>query len=162
MLADEATVGRDLCAVAPRVVAHDDHGAALRVGAGEVADGQRVRRDVHADALHCRNGAAGRHLRAVDGRDAERLVVRLERADAVVLEQVLDVAQGVEEAGDGRAGIAGQEVDAAVGLEGAFDEQLIAGEDFSARLGQEAGIACHVSVVPWAASATDVSRRDVK
>jgi hypothetical protein len=36
-------------------------------------------------------------------------------------------------------------MDATLGFEGAFDQQLIANEDFAAGLGQKAGINCHQS-----------------
>jgi hypothetical protein len=51
--------------------------------------------------LHGRDAAAGGHLRAVEGGDAQGLVVGLEGADAVLFEQGGEVAADVEEAGDG-------------------------------------------------------------
>ena len=73
-----------------------------------------------ADRFHRDDGPAGGHLRAVGGRGAQGFVVGLEGADAVLLEQVADVAEDVEEAGDGGAGIAGEEVDAAFDFEGSL------------------------------------------
>ena len=74
----------------------------------------------------------GGHLAAVDGGHAERFVVGLEGADALGFQQVADIAHDVEETGHGRTGIAGQQMDTALGFEGAFDEQFITGEDFPA------------------------------
>ena len=105
-----------------------------------------------ADAFHGGDGAAGGHLRAVDGGGREGFVVGLEGADAVVQQEVADVAEGVEEAGDGGAGIAGIEADAAFGFEAAFDQQFVAGEDFAAGVGQKRGsvaIAVCPSAGPW-------------
>ena len=111
---------------------------------------QGISRDVHADIFHGRDRAARHHLRAVDRGGAEGLVVGLESADAVGIEQVLDVPHDIEESRDRRAGIAGQEVDASVDFQRALDEQFVSGEDFAAGLGQEARIGSHrwFSVVP--------------
>ena len=81
----------------------------------------------------------------------QSFVVGLKRPDAFGFEEVSDVAQDVEESRDGGAGIAGEKMDAALGFEGAFDEQFIAGENFVTGLGQETGIDRHIqSVLPRA------------
>ncbi len=148
VLEQEPAVGRHLRAVAPRVLAADADRPAVGVGPGQVAQRQRVGRHVRADDLERHDAAAAGHLAAVQGRGAQGLVVGLERPDALGLEQVGQVAHQVEEAGHGRARVAGQQVDAAVGLEGAFDEEFVAGEDLPAGFGQEAGIGRHVGSAP--------------
>ena len=100
--------------------------------AGEVAERKRVGRDVQADAFHHAHRAQAVHLRAVDHRGGERLVVGQHGADAVLLGDFLDRLDAVEEAGNGRAGIAGPEMRAALGLEQTLDDQLIAEKDLRA------------------------------
>ena len=132
VLAEKARVGRHLRRVAPRIVAHDHDHAAVGMRAGQIADGQRVGGDVQADALHHAHRAQAVHLRAVDHRGGKRLVVGQHGADAVLLGDFLDRLDAVEEAGDGRAGIAGPEMRAALGLEQTLDDQLVAEKDLRA------------------------------
>ena len=65
------------------------------------------------------------------------------RADAVLHDQIADVPQHVKETGDGRARIAGEQMNAALGFEAAFHEQFITGKDFVAGIGQKARISSH-------------------
>ncbi len=99
---------------------------------------------MHADALHHAHRPARRHLRAIDGRGGQRFVIRLKSADAVLVDEVFDVAEDVEKSGDGRAGIAGEEVNAAFDFEAAFHQQFIAGKNLGAGFGQKTGVSCHV------------------
>ena len=97
MLTDEPRIGRDLRRIAPGVLPHDDHRAALFVSPCKISQGQRVGRDVHADVFHSGHSAKWHHLRAINRRSGEGLVVRLKGADSLLLEKVFDVAHGVEE-----------------------------------------------------------------
>ena len=100
--------------------------------AGQIADGQRVGGDVEADAFHHAHRAQAVHLRAVDHRGGERLVVGQDGADAVLLRDFLDRLDAVEKAGNGRAGIAGPEMGSPFGFEQSLDEQLVAEKDLRA------------------------------
>src|SRR6185295_6656762 len=66
-------------------------------------------------------------------------------ADALVVEQIRNVAETVEESGDGRSRVAGHEVNAALGFECALHQQFVSCENFSTGIGEEAGIGSHVS-----------------
>ncbi len=122
MLEEEARVGGDLGGIAPRIFAGDEDRAAFGVGAGEVSYGEGIGGDVDADGFHRGDAAARGHLRAVERCDAEGFVIGLEGADAVLFEQGCEVAEDVEESGDGGTGVAGQKVDSALAFEGPFDE----------------------------------------
>ena len=135
-----AGVGGDLGGVAPGVVADDDEAAGVVVGAGQDAQGQGVGGDVQADGLETGDRAAADHLGAVDHGDGEGLVVGEVGHDAFFVEQGGEGFEGVEEAGDGGAGVAGEQVDAAFDFQGALNEQLVAGEDFRAGVDQETWI----------------------
>ncbi len=93
-----------------------------------------------ADGLHADQAPQPRHLRAVEHGRGQGLVVVDDRADAFFVQKFVDLPHGVEEAGDGAAGIAAQEVYAALDLQGALEQQLIAREDFAAVFSQESGI----------------------
>ena len=149
VFAHEARIGGHLRGIAPGIFSHNDDRAALLVRSGEVSQCQRIGGDMDADVFHGRHGTEGHHLRAVDRGGGEGFVVGLKGADALLLEQVLDVAHGVEESGDGRAGIAGHQVDAAFDFKAAFDQQFVSGEDLAPSFGEESGIDWHdQSVLP--------------
>lgn len=130
--AQKARIGGHLRRVAPRIVAHDDDHAAVGMRAREVADGQRVGGDMKADAFHHAHRAQAVHLRTVDHRGGDRLVVGQDGADAVLLGDFRNRLDAIEEAGDGRAGIAGPEMRPSLGFEQPFDEQFVAEKDLRA------------------------------
>ena len=80
-------------------------------------------------------------------RSAEVLVTTTDFKPTLIM-----VTHDVEEAGNRRTGIAGQQVDAALGFEGAFDQQFVASEDFPAGFGQVARVGSHGQSFPRAAA----------
>src|SRR6185437_15882075 len=138
MLAEKSAIRRYLSAVAPRVIAHDDDRAALRMSAGQISQSKCIGSDMHADALHDADRPAGGHLRAIDGGNTERFVISLKCANALLGEDIFDVAENVEKAGDRGTGISGEEMNAALGFERALHQEFVAGKYFTTAFGQKA------------------------
>ncbi len=89
--------------------------------AGEVAQRQRISRDVEADGFHGADAAQRAHLRAVEHGRAEGFVVGDGRADAFLLQQGRDFLHRVEELRNRRAGVAGQEMSSPLRFQCALD-----------------------------------------
>ena len=101
MFQQEAAVGRDLGAFAPRIVAGDDDRPAAGIRAGQIRQGQGIRRHVQPDALHGGDGLHGEHLRAVEGRAGEGFVVGLKRPHPLLAQQRRKAGECVKETGHG-------------------------------------------------------------
>jgi hypothetical protein len=120
---------------------------------GHVPQRQRIGSHVNPDAFHGADGTAGQHLRSVDRRRPQRLVVCLKRPYPVLHQHVFDVPQDVKKAGHRRTGIAGHQMNAPIGFEGAFNQQFIASENLVAGIGQKTRVGRHNSLfLPRAAS----------
>jgi len=136
-------VGGHLGGVRPGVVSVHHHGPAVGVPPGEVAQGKGIGGDVHADGLDDDHPPAPDHLRPVQRRAGQGLVVVDDRPDALLVEQVLDQRHGVEEAGDRAAGVAPEQVHAPRRLQSALEQQLVAGEYLRPLAGEESWIDLH-------------------
>jgi hypothetical protein len=73
----------------------------------------------------------------------QRLIVRLKSTDAVLLEQVLHIAEHIEEARDRRARVSSIQVYTALNFEGSFYKEFVASEDFTATGRGKAGVKTH-------------------
>jgi len=92
VLGDEARIGGNLGRFAPRIVSQHNEGPSFGMGSHQIAQGQRVRRHMDADAFLDADGSERGHLAAVDHGRGQGFVVGHGCADAPALEQL---AQGV-------------------------------------------------------------------
>ncbi len=132
VLAEKARVGGHLGRVAPGIVPHDHDDAAVGMRSSQVAQRKRVGGHMQADAFHHAHRAQPVHLRAVDHRGGERLVVGQDGADAVLLGDLLDRLDTIEKTGHWRTGIARPEMSPTLGFEQPFDQQLVTQKNFRA------------------------------
>ena len=143
MLIQKSAVGGNLGAVAPGIITGDDDHPTFGVGSGKRAQGKRIRRHMQTHTLHHHCGSTRQHLRTVCRRSAERFVVGLKGTNALFQNQLAEIAQDVEEPGDGGTGITGHQMDAAFNFKTTFDEQFIARKYFPAVAGEKPRIECH-------------------
>jgi hypothetical protein len=87
---------------------------------------------VQPHAFHRHHRAAANHLRTIRGGGGERFIVRLERPDSVVLNDLADVPEAIKKSRHGRTGIAGHQVDTTFDFQTSLNQQLVAGENFVA------------------------------
>ena len=143
---EEAGIGGNLCGFAPGIVTGNDDGpAGLKGNAGKVAKRERVGGNVKAHGLENGDRFDPDHLSAIDHGNGKSLVIGHAGGHALFLQQPGNVVAGVKKPRNRGAGVAGQERNAAGGLQAAFENQLRTGVDFTAAFDQESRVNPHVA-----------------